>query len=172
MERLKSMGLGVILVLFIVSLTILYIAGKGLMSMRPADSYQDKGVYTFVPTKVLPHQVRNTSTSRRYRRMNSTKTEYMIYYQTTDQSRYEWKVKAVTKSSGEKTVEEGIPVERKVLSIPESGTYITVEPDQTAEDYVRGQRRRNYILAGISLVYIIVVAIAGFVWLLRRPRRN
>lgn len=104
--------------------------------------------------------------------MNSTKTEYMIYYQTTDQRRYEWKVKAVTKSSGEKTVEEGVPVERKVLSIPESGTYITVEPDQTAEDYVRGQRRRNYILAGISLVYIIVVAIAGFVWLLRRPRRN
>ena len=54
-----------------------------LADILPADSYEDKGVYTFSPCQVLPVQVENTGASGRSRRMNPTKTVYMVYYRDT-----------------------------------------------------------------------------------------
>ena len=42
-------------------------------------------------------------------------------------------------SSAQQIVDEGKPVERRVLYIPEEKSYITVEKDMTAEDYVDEQ---------------------------------
>lgn len=168
MEKLKGVGFGVLLVLLLVSVVMLYNAGKELITMRSADSYEDKGVHTFVPTKVLPHQVKNTSASGRNRRRNPTKTVYMVYYRTTDQARYEWKVKAPSRSSGETTVEEGNPVERRVLSIPEEGTYITTESDQDAKSYTSSLRMRYILFVIGSSIYILAFASVSLMHLSRK----
>ena len=45
-------------------------------------------------------------------------------------------------------MKEGIPVTRRVLSIPSDRTYITVEPDQTAESYTAGLRQKYVLKSG------------------------
>ena len=135
MRKLKSIITLAGIMLLILSAASLYVALGAMSDVRPAESYEDKGVRTFVPYDVLPVQVKNTSASSRDRRMNPTKTVYMVYYRATDGSGYKWSDEVSAKSYGERVVEAGEPVERRVLSIPEAGTYITVEPNQTAETY-------------------------------------
>ena len=49
----------------------------------PASDYEDMGVHTISPYKVLPHTVENHD-SGRDKRNNPTKTVYAVYYQTLD----------------------------------------------------------------------------------------
>ncbi len=56
--------------------------------------------------------------------MNPTKTVYKVYYRDTEGAGYRWSVQASGKDSGRKTVEQGLPAERRVLGIPAEGTYI------------------------------------------------
>ncbi len=146
MEKVKSVGFVAGLMLLILAAVMIYLSAKGLFTIPSANSYQDNGTHTFEPYQVLPVQVQNTSAYSRDRRMNPTKTVYMVYYRATDGSGYQWINQAITRELGQKTVEEGVPVTRRVLSIPSDRTYITVEPDQTAESYTAGLRQK-YVLA-------------------------
>ena len=134
MEKIKFIGFAVSRMLSILAAVMIYLSIKGLFTIPSANSYEDGGTHTFEPYQVLPVQVRNTSSYSRDRRMNPTKTVYMVYY------------RAITRELGQETVEEGVPVARRVLGIPSRRTYITVEPDQTAESYTAGLRQK-YVLA-------------------------
>ncbi len=146
----------------ILSLILGYKAGKSLLEIRSVDSYEDKGVHSFRPYQVLPVQVKNTTTGRN-KRMNPTRTVYMVYYRVIDGEGYEWRKKAATKSEGQRIVTEGEKVERRVLSIPSENLYITIEPDQTAESYIAEQKQKYLWLLGISIAYIFTYFIIWIV---------
>ena len=156
MAKLKSIVFVAGLMLLLLAAAMGYLSIKYLSAIAPADSYEDKGVYTFSPYQVLPVQVQNTGASGRDRRMNPTKTVYMVYYRATDGSGYQWTDRAITRELGQETVKEGVPVTRRVLSIPSDRTYITVEPDQTAESYTAGLRQKYVLALALSAAYILV----------------
>lgn len=160
MQNLKTIVFIAGVLLLILAAVIGYLSIKNLSGIRTTDRYEDKGVYAFSPYQVLPVQVRNTGASGRDRRMNPTKTVYMVYYRATDGSGYQWSERALTRELGQETVEEGVNVTRRVLNIPDEHTYITVEPDQTAESYTAGlwqkYRIALYLSAGYLLLYLLI----------------
>ncbi|RKI66635.1 hypothetical protein D7V91_11990 [bacterium 1xD42-67] len=156
--------------LLILAAVMIYLSAKGLFTIPSAYSYQDNGTRTFEPYQVLPIQVRNTSAYSRDRRMNPTKTVYMVYYRATDGSGYEWSDRAITRELGQETVKEGVPVTRRVLSIPSDRTYITVEPEQTAESYTAGLRQKYVLALALSAAYILVYLVIWGVILSKKRR--
>ena len=90
MEKIKSICSIAGILLVILAFAMIYLSAKGLFTIPSADSYQDNGTHTFEPYQVLPVQVQNTSAYSRDRRMNPTKTVYMVYYRATDGSGYQW----------------------------------------------------------------------------------
>lgn len=170
MEKVKSIGFVAGLMLLILAAVMIYLSAKGLFTIPSADSYQDNGTHTFEPYQVLPVQVQNTSAYSRDRRMNPTKTVYMVYYRATDGSGYKWSDRAITRELGQETVKEGVPVTRRVLSIPSNRTYITVDPDQTAESYTAGLRQKYVLALALSAVYILVYLVIWGVILSKKRR--
>lgn len=160
MKKLKSIVFVAGLMLLILAAAMGYLSIKYLSMIVPADSYEDKGVYTFSPYQVLPVQVQNTGASGRDRRMNPTKTVYMVYYRATDGSGYQWSEQAITRELGQEVVDAGAAVERRVLSIPADRSYITVEPEQTAGSYTAGLRQKYItalVLAGAYILLYVLV---------------
>lgn len=170
MEKVKSIGFILSLMFLILAAMAVYLSVKGLLTIPSANSYEDNGTHTFEPYQVLPVQVRNTSAYSRDRRMNPIKTVYMVYYRATDGSGYEWSDRAITQELGQKTVKEGVPVIRRVLSIPSDRTYITVEPEQTAESYTAGLRQKYVLALALSAAYILVYLVIWGVILSKRRR--
>ncbi len=159
MQKLKSIVLVVGLLLLLLSAAMGYLSIKYLSAITPADSYEDKGVYTFSPYQVLPVQVQNTGASGRDRRMNPTKTVYMVYYRDTSGSGYQWSEQALTRELGQNVVDAGAAVERRVLSIPADRSYITVEPDQAAESYTAGLRQKYITALALAGAYILLYVV-------------
>ncbi len=157
MEKIKSTLFAITLMLLLLAVTSGGLSIKYLFEVRSADRYEDKGVYTFVPYQVLPVQVKNTGSGRN-RRMNPTKTVYMVYYREASGSGYQWSEQAYSRDLGQDIVDAGKAVERRVLSIVENRTYITVEPDENAESYTAGLRQRYIFIIALSAAYILLYA--------------
>ena len=173
MKRLKTIIPIAGILLLILSAASLYVAMRDLSSLRPAEDYEDQGVRSFEPYAVYPVQVQNTGASGRDRRMNPTKTVYMVYYRATDGSGYKWSNETLTRDLGEEIVEAGETVRRRVLSIPSDGTYITVGPEQTAGSYAESLRERYTRIVGLSTLYILFYIIVLLLTnLMRRLRKN
>lgn len=173
MRRLKVIIPVAGILLLILSAASLYVAMRDISKVRPAEDYEDQGVRSFAPYAVYPVQVQSTGAGGRDRRMNPTKTVYMIYYLATDGSGYKWSDEALTRDLGEEVVEAGQTVNRRVLRIPSDGTYITVEPGQTAGNYAESLRGRYTRIVGLSTLYILFYIIALFLTkLVRRLRQN
>ena len=119
MRKLKTIIPVAGILLLILSAVMAYLSIEELSAMLPADSYTDRGVYTFAPNEVASKQVKNTSASSRERRMNPTKTVYIICYRDIGGSGYRWKERIVTPEMGQGVVDAGTTVERRVLSIPD-----------------------------------------------------
>ena len=97
----------------------------------------------------------------------------MVYYLATDGSGYKWSDEALTRDLGEDIVEAGETVERRVLEIPADRSYITVEPEQTAESYAEGLRGKYTRIIGLSTLYILFyLIILILVKLVNRLRKN
>ena len=173
MRRLKTIIPVAGILLLILSAASLYAAMQGISKVRPAEDYEDQGVRSFEPYAVYPVQVENTGAVGRDRRMHPTKTVYKVDYRATDGSGYKWSNEAFSKDHGQRVVEAGDTVERRVLSIPSDGTYITVEPEQTAGSYTEGLQGKYNRIIGLSTLYILFYLIALIlVKLVRRLRKN
>ena len=172
MKTLKSFVRTIGVMLLVLSVTTGYLSIEKLYTMTPAESYEDKGIYTFEPYQVLPVQVKNTSGSSRDRRMNPTKTVYMVYYRATDGSGYKWSDRALTRETGQDTVDEGVTVTRRVLSIPDDRTYITVESELTAESYTAGIQQKYVFTLSLSAGYLLLYLLTWCViWYKKRKER-
>ncbi len=169
MQKLKSVTFVAGWLLFIFAAAMICVSIKDRSAMLSADSYEDKGIYTFIPYQMLPVQVENTGANGRNRRMNPVRTVYMVYYKDNKGSGYQWKKQALTRENGLRIVEDGEPVKRRVLSIPGRGTYITVEPGQTAESYTAGQQKKNSFLLLASGGYLLFYVL---IWCMLRKRRQ
>jgi len=175
MRKIRAFLSAAGIMLLILSAAMGYISIKNLSAILPAGSYEDEGVYTFLPYQVLPVQAENTGAAGRGRRMNPTKTVFMVYYRAADGSGYQWTDQAVTRELGQEIVDAGAAVERRVLSIPADRTYITVEPDQTAESYTESLERRYDFILGLAVIFIffyIVMRAVLFVWKRIRERNR
>ena len=172
MEKVKSVGFVAGLMLLILAAVMTYLSVKGLFAIPTADSYENGGTHTFEPYQVLPVQVQNTSAYSRDRRMNPTKTVYMVYYRATDGSGYKWSDEALTRDLGEDIVEAGEPVKRRVLSIPADRTYITVEPDQTAKSYTDGLRQKYVTILVLAGAYVLLYVVAWCILILMKKARS
>ena len=170
MERMKSIGFVASLTLLILAAVMIYLSIKGLRTIPPANTYEDSGFHTFEPYQVLPIQVRNSSAYSRSRRINPTKTVYMVYYRATDGSGYQWSDRAITRELGQETVKAGVPITRRVLSVSGDRTYITVEPQQTAASYSAGLRQKYVLALALSAAYILVYLLIWGVMLSWRRR--
>ena len=149
---------------------MVYLSIKYLVAIFPAASYEDKGVYTFLPYQVLPVQVQNTGASGRDRRMNPTKTAYIVYYRTTSGNGYQWREQALTREPGQEIVDAGAAVERRVLAIPADRSYITVEPGQTAESYTARLRQKYITALVLAGAYVLLYVAAWCVSILMEKK--
>ena len=173
MKKLRSIAFLAGVLLLILSAASLYVAMGALSDLRPAEDYEDRGVLTFQPYEVYPVQVENTGAGGRDRRMHPTKTVYMVYYRAADGSGYKWSDEAYSRDHGRQVVETGEAVRRRVLGIPSDGTYITVEPEQTAESYTKGLREKYTQIVGMATLYIVFYIIVLFLSkLVRRLRKS
>lgn len=63
-------------------------------------------------------------------------------------------------------MEKGVSVTRVVLNIPDDRTYITVEPEQTAESYNAGLRQKYIVAlclsAGCLLFYLLTWCVTWY----------
>lgn len=151
----------------ILSIACLTLGVKGIATIRPASDYEDMGVHTFSPYKVLPHTVENRATGRD-KRNNPTKTVYVVYYQTSDGTGYQWKLETSNdKDYADQILAKGDSVDRRVLSIKENGKYMTVDADLTADTYVAGQQKRYLWMAGLSGGYLVLCVA---LWLVMKRR--
>ena len=151
----------------ILSIACLTLGVKGIATIRPASDYEDMGVHTFSPYKVLPYAVENRATSRD-KRNNPTKTVYVVYYQTSDGTGYQWKLETSNdKDYADQILAKGDSVDRRVLSIKENGKYMTVDTDLTADTYVAGQQKRYLWMAGLSGGYLVLCVA---LWLVMKRR--
>ncbi len=167
MSKLKSIVFVAGVMLLILAAAVGYLSIKYLAAILPADSYEDKGVYTFSPYQVLPVQVQNTGASGRDRRMNPTKTAYMVYYRDTSGSGYQWSQQALTREIGQDVVDAGAAVERRVLAIPADRSYITVELGQTA-----GLRQKYITALVLAGAYVLLYAAAWCVLIFTKKAKG
>lgn len=158
------------MMLFLGAVLVSYFSARNLMQIIPEENYVDQGVHIFYPYRVLPMPVKNTSASSRDRRMNPTKTVYVVYYVADDGSGYQWSEQTSSKSSGQKIVANGQPIERRVLDIPSKNAYLTVEPEQTAKSYTAGLRQKYVLILALSAVYILVYLVMWGVILSKKRR--
>lgn len=91
-----------------------------------------------------------------------TKTVYVVYYQASDGTNYQWKVETGnSRNDANQILAAGESVKRRVLSIKETGNYITVEAELTADTYIERQQQRYLWMIGLSsgsyLVFCLVV---------------
>ena len=172
-KKLKPFITAVGVMLLLAAVTMGYFSAQRLSSIIPASGYEDKGVYSFVPVRVLPVQVENTGSTGRARRMNPTKTVYMVHYRDTGRKGYQWKFQAATHETGQKIVNQRIAVERRVLSIPaDNHSYITIESEETAESYTAELRQKNIMILTFSGIYILLYAATWGVILMKRSRKE
>ena len=172
MRKLKTIIPVAGILLLILSAASLYVAMQALLVIRPAEDYEDIGVLTFQPYDVLPVQVQNTGASSRDRRMNPTKTVYMVYYRATDGSGYKWSNEAFSKDHGQRVVEAGETVERRVLRIPADGTYITVEPEQSAGSYTEGLRQKYITVLALAGAYVLLYGLGWCVLIFTKKSKR
>lgn len=155
----------------VLSMVLLYLGVKGIANVRPASDYEDMGVHSFVPYRVLPITVENTSTGRD-KRLNPIKTVYVVYYKTLDGTGYQWEVETGnSKNDASKVLIASESIERRVLSVKEIEKYMTVEAELTADSYVKGQKQYYIWMVGLSVGYL-VFCLAVWVIVKRSGRIN
>lgn len=166
MEKIKS----ILVVAFVMALlfagTVFYYAFKYSGEVLSASDYEDKGVYTFMPYRVVPERVQNTTGTSRDRRMHPYKTVYRVHYKTTERSGYKYKVDTAGTGTGKNIIDEGKTIDRRVLVIKKTKRYITVEPNENAESFTSGQSTWYTLMMILSGGFILLSAGgAGFFYM-------
>ena len=161
-SNLKYMGKIMSILLAILALCGIVLSVKGYLEEPSADAYEDMGIETFYPTRVLPHQ-ESYSQKSGHRRTSGTRTVYEIVYQSA--SRHKWTPEVGSKESAQKIVTEGEPVDRRILHYKGETSYITIPAEDTVDSYVQ-KNRRSY-LRGLALSGLYL-AIGGGIILWKR----
>lgn len=159
----------IFLSLLILAAATLWTGWQNLSDIPPAEAYVDAGVKDFIPYRVYPTQVENTTSNRRDRRMHPTKTVYKLSYLATDGSGYQWSTEVLSKSAGQKLITEGQVESRRILKLPSKRTFVPALPDETAQSYTAAQQKRYLFLVVPAAAYILLyIVVSLFFWMRRR----
>ena len=158
---LKNMGSTIAIILILVAFCTAVVSVKWYVEQPSADAYEDMGIETFYPTRVLPHQ-ESYSQKSGHRRTSGTRTVYEIVYQSA--SRHKWTPEVGSKDS-QKIVAEGEPVDRRILHYKGETSYITIPAEDTVDSYVQGNCR-SYLR--IFTVWSLYLAVWGGIILWKR----
>ena len=161
-SNLKYIGKIMSILLAILALCGIVLSVKGYLEEPSADAYEDMGIETFYPIRVLPHQ-ESYSQKSGHRRTSGTRTVYEIVYQSA--SRHKWTPEVGSKDSAQKIVAEGEPVDRRILHYKGETSYITIPAEDTVDSYVQGNRR-SYLR--IFTVWSLYLAVWGGIILWKR----
>lgn len=161
-SNLKYIGKIMSILLAILALCGIVLSVKGYLEEPSADAYEDMGIETFYPTRVLPHQ-ESYSQKSGHRRTSGTRTVYEIVYQSA--SRHKWTPEVGSKDSAQKIVAEGEPVDRRILHYKGETSYITIPAEDTVDSYVQGNCR-SYLR--IFTVWSLYLAVWGGIILWKR----
>ena len=140
------------ILLAILALATLAAAVKSCRSLSSPEDYADIGIYGFTPLSL-------SQTQEAYRIKlgggwkDRTRTVYIVEYRTGD-GVYRYRERTLSEDAGEKLIEQGQPIARRVLVNKETGEYLTIPPEETAESYLGGYRLRYLALIGASGVYL------------------
>ena len=168
-EKFRDMLGASSMILMMVAVIILGLGIKNILTVLPASAYEDKGVHTFTPIEIYPVQKKNTSSYGRSRRMHPTTTVYKVRYEATDGSGYRCSFEAgSTETSAQLLAEEG-DIERRVLYVRDESVTVTIDPSESAESYVAGQRKQYFLMIVIPSL-LIIASIAVFVF--KRTHQN
>lgn len=73
--------------------------------------------------------------------MHPTKTVYVVCYQATGSPEYKYRYEAGSiESAAQRLLVDGKPIRRRVLTIPQKDTYITIDAAETIESYSTKQK--------------------------------
>lgn len=169
MRKMKSFLAILGYLMLVVAAVAIYFSVGNLRLLPSANSYVDEGVVEFIPYNVLPYQVKNNDVGARNRRMNPTKTIYRVHYKAVDGSGYQFSEKVVSRTIGQKIVDEKVLESRRVLSLPADNTFITVAPEYTAESYTAHLKRRYMVTIAVAGTYILLF---GAYLVMRRALSN
>lgn len=134
------------------------------LELRPAESYVDKGVHTFTASSGYP-TTRQGHWQKKYHRYYERHV-YVVIYKAP--GGWRWEQDFLIEGEGKEAVRNRVQVERRVLSIAEENSYITVSPELTPQRYVEQKQQQYLSVAGVCLA---VPAGEGVLWLLLRRKK-
>lgn len=152
MEKVKPAAFSVGIMLLVGAALCFYFSLRNLADMRPAKAYEDEGVYTFVPEEVHSVRVENHAVGQAGR--DPYKIVYKVYYRAQEDSSYQYKEEFSVEVLAQNVVEEGKAIQRRVLSIPQEGGYITIDANETADTYVSSQKTKYFVIAAVCFAYM------------------
>lgn len=148
-QLLKSILYIVDAILISMALYGLYFGIQGLNGVRPVSAYEDKGVHSFMPVRVLPVRAANSSAGNS-KQTGSTKLVYAVYYRTNEKPAYSWQKRYTNRSVATNILKQKAPVERQVFAIKDSKNYITLDKEQTIDAYVFSRKEKYFKILGIA----------------------
>ncbi len=168
---MQTIFYAVTLLMFVVAGTILWQSVKEYNSINSASAYIDKGVRQFVPYNVSSILKDNPSSSSKDRRLHPKTVIYRVEYKAVDGTGLEYRQETGhVKDEAERILKEAVPVDRRVLLIKDSHSYITIDPDKTAESYVSDLRQKCKWMIILSSVFIVAYLAYCIVYCYRRNR--
>lgn len=142
-------------------------AGKGYLALPPAEDYVDTGIFSFTPQKIYP-----TQEEYRIKIAGSwktrTRTVYVVEYPST-KGGYLYRAKTSDKTEGNQLLGEGDSIQRRVLSLADTGEYITIPSGQTASSYTNQYKNRFIAIFAGGILYLAAYG-GGYCWLKQRRK--
>lgn len=119
----------------------------------PADAYSDMGVYTFTPVRVYPTQEEyRIRVGRGWQ--DSTRTVYNVEYRAASDG-YGYHEETYSEKEAQSLLREGVAVQKRVLTVNETGRYLTIAPEETAESYVTRYRMSYITILAVCMTYLL-----------------
>lgn len=167
LRRVRHWG-GILGILgLILALASILAAGKGYLALPPAENYVDTGIFSFVPQRVYStqeeYQIKIAGSWK-----TRTRTVYVVEYYSTEGG-YGYRQPASGKAEGNQLLGEGTSLQRRVLSLADTGEYITIPAHQTAASYTHQYQYRYMAIFAGGVLYLFAYG-SGYYWLKQKRK--
>lgn len=163
-EKLASYRDTLFYLLFVLSFVLLIVGLNKVSQILPSSAYEDKGVHTFMPYKVISTTKKTYVNHRRVER-----SVYKLKYLAADGSRYQATRNVASRNTGQQMINQKESLELRVFSIIDKHQYITVDPSYTIQSYVHRQSQIYYGIVAGSAIYL---GMSILIWSIRRIRQQ
>jgi len=161
MFQFKNMATVIAVMLIVLAAAGSYVSAKDLMDL-PA-GYIDHGSYMYTAHK-YDRSSRQVRRRQGKRMVTTTETIYLVRCKAPD-APCTYTIQKSNETAAKKLINEPFQTQRRVLQEKGgNGAYITVDPSETAESYLRGRKLKDWLILAASLLYFMGF---GAFWFLR-----